>query len=339
MEGHEHDTGALAPSYAPFLPLELQEVIATTAIFTENLSGELNLDYAVAIQLRLVNSNWRTVVDTHFFRDVTVSNQRQHEPLFGAFGALVSQPGAGRHVEILRVHFLPELYSVSHDQSLRVKEFHHDMSNMRIELEERARSSARCRIEFIANLCIPLYQLIISSKAPTLRLTWERVDKKEERAHKDFWRDLIGAHLASLRLMSSCRHLTVDGGAYLQVLPPVVSDWTQQPNWQTIVSVLREQNDSNDGVMPTMLDESNVENLTFYDPDVPTLAILAAMSQGKQVKVLNLRGWDSDEESMPQDWKDFLAAEKTDRCQAAAGTGELASRSGLRWIRSSGAEL
>lgn len=153
---HEHDTGASAPSYAPFLPLELQEVIATTAIFTENLSGEPNLDYAVAIQLRLVNSDWRTVVDTHFFRDVTVSNQRQHEPLFGAFGALVSQPGAGRHVEILRVHFLPELYSVSHDQSLRVKEFHHDMSNMRIELEERARSSARCRIEFIANLCIPL---------------------------------------------------------------------------------------------------------------------------------------------------------------------------------------
>lgn len=162
--------------------------------------------------------------------------------------------------------------------------------------------------------------------------------------------------------MSSCQHLIVDGGAYLQVLPPVVADWTrellpflvlcggrgrssnswrlpEQPNWQTIVSVLREQNDSNDGVMPTMLDESNVENLTFCDPDVPTLAILAAMSQGKQVKVINLRGWDCDEDSMPQDWKDFLAAEKLERIQAAAGTGEGAGRSGLRWIRSSGAEL
>ncbi|KIO30329.1 hypothetical protein M407DRAFT_20598 [Tulasnella calospora MUT 4182] len=336
---HERDTGASAPSYTPFLPLELQDIIATEAILTETSLAKPEIDYAVATRLRLVNSDWRAVVDTHFFRDVTVSNQHQHEPLFGPFGALVSHPGAGKYVETLRVHFLPDMYFVGNDQSLRVKEFHHDMSHMRFELEDRARASSRCRIEFIANLCIPLYQLIISSKAPTLRLTWARVDKKEERAHKDFWRDLIGAHLASLRLMSSCRHLIVDGGAYLQVLPPVVSDWTQQPNWQTIVSVLREQNDSNDGVMPTMLDESNVENLTFCDPDVPTLAILAAMSQGKQVKVINLRGWDGDEETMPQDWKDFLAAEKTERFQAAAGTGERDGRSGLRWIRSSGAEL
>ncbi|KAG8982566.1 hypothetical protein FRB90_006699, partial [Tulasnella sp. 427] len=124
--------------------------------------------------------------------------------------------------------------------------------------------------------------------------------------------------------MPSCRHLIVDGGAYLQVLPRVVTDWTEQANWQTIVNVLREQNEENDGVMPTMLDDSNVEDLTFYDPEVPTLAILAAMSQGKQIKRIHLRGWDSDEANMPQDWKDFLAAEKAERSQAAAGTGEVA---------------
>lgn len=104
------------------------------------------------------------------------------------------------------------------------------------------------------------------------------------------------------------------------------------------MSVLREQNDS-DGVMPTMMDDSNVEHLTFRDAEVPTLAILAAMSQGNQVKVIDLVGWDADENAMAEDWKDFLAAEKLEGSQAAADIGEKGERSRVRWIRSSGAEL
>lgn len=85
-----------------------------------------------------------------------------------------------------------------------------------------------------------------------------------------------------------------------------------------------------------MLDESAVRTLTFVDASVPTLALLAILSLGNQLKRINLMGWDSDEANMPPDWKAFLAAEK-ERAKVPAGS--VDARSAIHWVRSTGAGL
>lgn len=60
----------------------------------------------------------------------------------------------------------------------------------------------------------------------TVRLTRENYDALAEVIDRQFWRDVVGAHLASLKLMTTVRHLIIDSRTYLAVLPPVVTTWT-----------------------------------------------------------------------------------------------------------------
>ncbi|KAG8936990.1 hypothetical protein FRC02_009127 [Tulasnella sp. 418] len=318
-------------SWNPLLPPELQLLIVKLAIHD---TSDGSLIHRVALSLSMVNSTWKSWVEPHLYTDVTIKSMVQHETLLGPAGKLYHIAG---YLQTLRIHWIPDRVYFQGGTRLRVHEFHHDMSNARQELAKKleppASDSYASRIQHYASLCIPLYQLIVDVEAETLRLTWDDSMEVAERQHRLFWRDLLGAHLASLKLMTRCRHLIISGGAYLQLLPSAVTFWCHAENWQVVLEVLRGQNitSATDGMMPSMLDESTVSKLTLQHRQVPTLSILAEMAQGTQVKVIELMGWDVDDEEMPSDWRAFLETEKT---RKQDGRGSL-----VKWIRSSGLAL
>ncbi len=63
----------------------------------------------------------------------------------------------------------------------------------------------------------------------TLRLTWDLVDVElESEQHRMFWRDMLGAILASLKIMELKVHVIIDAELYAQMQAPVVMTWASE---------------------------------------------------------------------------------------------------------------
>ncbi|KAG9009419.1 hypothetical protein FRB94_012076 [Tulasnella sp. JGI-2019a] len=325
--------GAANAVWQARLPTELQHEIVFYAAHSE--PGGL-LNRAVAASLRLVNHAWQLSVEPSLFRDIVIKNKRHFDPLLGHDGALRMPHGPAKHVKKIRIDWFPELVEpgAGHAQ-IEVEEFHHDLSFMRQELWDvvNLNAGATDRLLEVVNRSVPLYRIIIDSKPATLRISRDVYNRSARIQERSFWRDVVGAHMASLKQMTTVKHVIIDSETYLQVLPQVVELWSETVDWVETLEILRGQNAAapDGGITHTVFQDSHVKEVTITGTSVPVLAILGVMSEGKQIKLINFCGWDTDEENHPEQWKAFLRSEKA-RIQHG-------DRTRLRWLRSSGAEL
>ncbi|KAG8890252.1 hypothetical protein FRB98_000163 [Tulasnella sp. 332] len=329
---YEEKQGPTNALWQARLPAELQHEIAQYAALSE--TGDL-LRRSVGASLRLVNHAWQASVDPSFFRNVIIKNKSHFDPLLGRVGALRITNGPAKYVKKIRLDWFPDLVYGTGQTQIKVEEFHHDISFMREELWDivSMNPGSTDRLLEVVNRSVPLYKLIMDAEPRTLRITRDVYDRDARIRERSFWRDVVGAHMASLKQMATVRHVIIDSETYLQVLPQVVELWSDSNDWVETLAILRSQNAAapNGGITHTVFQESHVEEVTITGTSVPVLAILGVMSEGKQIDTINFSGWDVNKEDHPEPWKNFLKAERARSQEAAmesisAGSGKARVR-------------
>ncbi|KAG9015607.1 hypothetical protein FRB90_004747 [Tulasnella sp. 427] len=159
------------------------------------------------------------------------------------------------------------------------------------------------RIGALALNSVPLYQLTMGLTAKKLRLFIS--DDHPVDPQNDIWQDLIGGHIAALRMMVHLEHLVIDADVYLLLLPTYFKEWCRSPHWRQALASVRAEAET----MATFFDETPLRTMTMISDHVPTLAFLAAISRAPKISRINLLGWRKP--VLDPSWVDFLEDEKS----------------------------
>ncbi|KAG8958913.1 hypothetical protein FRC00_002158 [Tulasnella sp. 408] len=160
---------------------------------------------------------------------------------------------------------------------------------------------SEARIGALALNSVPLYQLTMGLSTRKLRLFISEdhvVDPQN-----DIWQDLVGGHIAALRMMVHLQHLVIDADVYLLLLPGYFKEWCRSPHWRQALASVRAEAET----MATFFDDTPLHTMTLISDHVPTLAFLAAISRAPQIKRINLVGWKKP--ALDPSWGAFLEEE------------------------------
>lgn len=160
---------------------------------------------------------------------------------------------------------------------------------------------SEARIGALALNSVPLYQLTMGLETRKLRLfiSKDRVVDPQN----DIWQDLVGGHIAALRMMVHLRHLVIDADVYLLLLPGYFKEWCRSPHWRQALASVRAEAET----MATFFDDTPLHTMTLISDHVPTLAFLAAISRAPQISTINLVGWK--QPALDPSWAAFLEEE------------------------------
>ncbi|KAG8972957.1 hypothetical protein FRC05_009373 [Tulasnella sp. 425] len=167
-------------------------------------------------------------------------------------------------------------------------------------IEDLDRSEAR--IGALALNSVPLYQLTMGLATRKLRLFISKDHAVDPQ--NDIWQDLVGGHIAALRMMVHLEHLVIDADVYLLLLPGYFKEWCRSPHWRQALASVRAEAET----MATFFDETPLRTMTLISDHVPTLAFLAAISRAPQISRINLVGWNKP--ALDPSWAAFLEEEK-----------------------------
>ncbi|KIO31266.1 hypothetical protein M407DRAFT_19645 [Tulasnella calospora MUT 4182] len=109
---------------------------------------------------------------------------------------------------------------------------------------------SEARIGALALNSVPLYQLTMGLETRKLRLfiSKDRVVDPQN----DIWQDLVGGHIAALRMMVHLRHLVIDADVYLLLLPGYFKEWCRSPHWRQALASVRAEAET----MATFFDDT-----------------------------------------------------------------------------------
>ncbi|KAG9050485.1 hypothetical protein FS837_004979 [Tulasnella sp. UAMH 9824] len=121
----------------------------------------------------------------------------------------------------------------------------------------------------------------------------------------DIWQDLVGGHIAALRMMVDLRHLVIDADVYLLLLPGYFKGWCRSPHWRQALASVRAEAET----MATFFDGTLLDTMTLISDHVPTLAFLAAISRAPKIGRINLVGWKKP--ALDPSWAAFVEEENS----------------------------
>ncbi|KDQ08056.1 hypothetical protein BOTBODRAFT_59601 [Botryobasidium botryosum FD-172 SS1] len=334
------------PLWRPTLPIELQYHIISLAIYPTPAPAQQTLDYPLAARLGSVNSAWCAYIDPHLYHTVTLRHQSRYSALFGrrSFAARPTNPLM--HTRRLVLHVPPPEYPAftSYTSYGRAGAAEHaacymdapgyvppevsfDMHSAREQFGVVQRLPRGAHVQAFANQAACVYRLLFDLRATVLHLfisspidggvgdgdgegggdgEGERERARVAEEEGTLWTEAMAGHLAALKMLDNVRELNVDGELYLALLPKCIKGWATSENWQVILSVVKEENEI---ALPTLIDGTSLEKVTFQHKHVPTLAFLARMALAPNVKHVELSGWNRSAE-LPVEWRDFVKKER-----------------------------
>lgn len=131
---------------------------------------------------------------------------------------------------------------------------------------------SEARIGALALNSVPLYQLTMGLATRKLRLFISKdhvVDPQN-----DIWQDLVGGHIAALRMMIRLQHLVIDADVYLLLLPGYFKEWCRSPHWRQALASVRAEAET----MATFFDDTPLHTVSYFPNCCPMLLIIRCSS-------------------------------------------------------------
>ncbi|KAG8932934.1 hypothetical protein FRC01_011651 [Tulasnella sp. 417] len=306
--------------WRPALPLELQLQVLHQFMNVDSITHSDNLnrnsptspvrgiDRNRAAVACLVNRSWYSEAVRWLYTTVTISRPCHYAGVF----CLSSPLNAGYLSEGTKTLKLltpvPRGLSYSDCASVPYIQFDFGSSCAFFDVIEpqsgkriKDLDRSEARIGALALNSVPLYQLTMALATKKLRLFISK-DRAVDPGN-DIWQDLVGGHIAALRMMIHLQHLVIDADVYLLLLPGYFKEWCRSPHWRQALASVRAEAET----MATFFDDTPLHTMTLISDHVPTLAFLAAISRAPQILRINLVGWKKP--ALDPSWAAFLEEE------------------------------